>query len=70
MINSSLDRQFARFMKQHNGRCGVVTIDRPHQMSSGLTLSVSCSCGVKSEWEVIPPRAEARSNEYLERRTA
>jgi len=64
---SSIDRQFARFIKRHAGRCGTVTVDRPEQLSGGLTLRVSCSCGVKSEWQVIPPPMESDGSSGLER---
>jgi hypothetical protein len=70
IVSSSIDRQFARFIKRHAGRCGVVTVDRPYQLSDGLTLTVSCSCGVKSEWQVIPPAAENGDASGLERLSA
>jgi hypothetical protein len=70
MSASSIDRQFARFIKRHAGRCGTVTVERPEQLTDGLTLTVSCSCGVKSEWQVIPPPPVEADGNGVQRLTA
>ena len=70
MTHSMLDRQFAQFVQRHRNRCGTVSVRRAAPISRGLTLTVSCSCGVSSEWELMPGAVASGELHGLERRTA
>ena len=53
------DARFVRFIHRHVQGCGGVSVEHQESLIPGLTLRVTCHCGVSAEWWIPPPLAEA-----------
>jgi hypothetical protein len=58
-MNQTPDVEFARFLKRHVQECGGVRVEHRDSLMPGLTLRLSCRCGVTAEWWIPDDVSEA-----------
>ena len=66
------DPEFASFLRRHVEDCGGVRVEHCDSLMPGLTLRLSCRCGVMAEWWIPDQAGDAPtiSGEETDRLTA